>query len=1111
MSSPEDRETALEPGADATAATATAEATEAPAPAPEPWTPERVSEWNRYYDLYVAAAALLLVFLGATHKIYSSSLWTHLSAGQVAVKQMWPVVRDPFTFTVKGQPWVDIPWSFGVINALIHDLASGFTTDADRGEQIAAGTLILINATIRALTALILFRIRRPGPGLWWAAICAALALGGMVVPAPTGRGLPFSATLGGIAGVAEVDPEVWGLLLLALEIAALHSAFDLGRRRALYALPVLFLVWANVHDSFFLGLIILAATVVGAVISHRRARPSTKVAPSKAPTSKKLPSDSPTPHPVDADAPAPIPAGAALATLAACAAVALVNPSFHRIYLAVIGTFLDLLPGRTAEMTLDQISFFGTRSREVLDRGGTNASRLYIAYYLLTVGTVLASFVVNRRRFRLGRFLGVVAAALLWAILAHLSGLFAVVGAAALALNGQEWYQDRYGVEGRLGRGWATWSIGGRLVTLGAIFALVVLKGLMGYGTVGADIPVGLGVNPDEFAFEAADYLHRDAKIQGNILNLTLSHGDAINWRTWPRSGRGPFIDSRKHLFPRELRQELREFRRAFRPDDKGNLDPAKQAAAYQALDRRQITAVMISIRDDRAVYDTLARDPDWIEFYDDGKVVMFGRADKPTADLAYFKDHRLDADELAFQRPKPIPSVPSPPTPVSWIDNFFRSRAHAAAQPHSFAADRWISLRWGEQNTVPDPAHCLMAIREARTALSKNPDDTAAFRILNRAYYFLGLRERDILSRSPTAVPNDYLMLRYQQRATALKYAIDTTAPPATDEEKEELANLNLELADLFRGVNYLDLERDRLEEARKLTPADEFARERLERLNQLDEFLADSTQKLDEFALDQQAGPLQMADMALSRGMPKYAIGKLELADEQGVNLNTVKWRLFDLYGQTAQPERAIELVANIDDPTLNTGPGTPSHRQGLASLLIGNYDNAASLWRSRALPQLRGALAAQALAAGRYLVDGEVKGASVSFRELPGEIGDEASWEMMLGLALLESGPISLNAGTSLLGGAPAEDSSQPSLVDTAAEHLTKALTLRPNLPARALVAYYLEKLGKPVPPPPTEPSPALSPSPTPAPKGDDMPKDPFPKPDAGKEGSEAPKS
>jgi hypothetical protein len=38
-------------------------------------------------------------------------------------------------------------------------------------------------------------------------------------------------------------------------------------------------------------------------------------------------------------------------------------------------------------------------------------------------------------------------------------------------------------------------------------------------------------------------------------------------------------------------------------------------------------------------------------------------------------------------------------------------------------------------------------------------------------------------------------------------------------------------------------------------------------------------------------------------------------------------------------------------------------------------------------------------------------------------------------------------------------------------DQAAEHFTSSLTLAPQLTTRPIAAYYLEKMGKPVPPPP----------------------------------------
>ena len=47
-------------------------------PPPEPWTPERVSEWNAYYDFYVKLAALLLVFMVSCNYITDSQVWSAL-------------------------------------------------------------------------------------------------------------------------------------------------------------------------------------------------------------------------------------------------------------------------------------------------------------------------------------------------------------------------------------------------------------------------------------------------------------------------------------------------------------------------------------------------------------------------------------------------------------------------------------------------------------------------------------------------------------------------------------------------------------------------------------------------------------------------------------------------------------------------------------------------------------------------------------------------------------------------------------------------------------------------------------------------------------------------
>ncbi len=151
--------------------------------------------------------------------------------------------------------------------------------------------------------------------------------------------------------------------------------------------------------------------------------------------------------------------------------------------------------------------------------------------YFLALVGLGLASFLLNRRDFSLGRFLPFVAASVLWALAFNVfTAPFALVLAATLALNGQEWYHRTFGVEGKLGSGWTVWSTGGRLVTIAVIFAAIA-RGVTGWGGQVGDAQFGFGFNPDDFPFESAEAI-RDAPIEGGILNTSLSQGDAIAWK---------------------------------------------------------------------------------------------------------------------------------------------------------------------------------------------------------------------------------------------------------------------------------------------------------------------------------------------------------------------------------------------------------------------------------------------------------------------------------------------------------------------------------------------------------------------------------------------------
>ena len=115
------------PADDPKAATATEPdtAAEPEAPAPEPWTAEKVVEWNRYYDIYVVLAVVLLTFLGSMNLLTASSVWTHLQSGRELSTKFDPTA-DNFSYSEPGQRWVHISWLSDLIHYQVYNLIAGF-------------------------------------------------------------------------------------------------------------------------------------------------------------------------------------------------------------------------------------------------------------------------------------------------------------------------------------------------------------------------------------------------------------------------------------------------------------------------------------------------------------------------------------------------------------------------------------------------------------------------------------------------------------------------------------------------------------------------------------------------------------------------------------------------------------------------------------------------------------------------------------------------------------------------------------------------------------------------------------------------------------------------
>jgi len=190
--------------------------------------PSRLAAIAPWTALLALAAALSL------QDIRSFDYWWHLRTGQLIVETGEVPVRDVFTYTTPGAPWIDINWLFQLGLYALH-AAGGHAA-------VIVAQLVLVGITL-ALLAPIGWRRERT-----WLSV-AALTLMLLVV-----------------ANRLEPRPELVTLVLLACVLRLLDRFERLGDR-ALYAIVPLQLLWANLHGLFALGIAVCAIELAGELL----------------------------------------------------------------------------------------------------------------------------------------------------------------------------------------------------------------------------------------------------------------------------------------------------------------------------------------------------------------------------------------------------------------------------------------------------------------------------------------------------------------------------------------------------------------------------------------------------------------------------------------------------------------------------------------------------------------------------------------------------------------------------------------------------------------------------------------------------------------------------
>lgn len=169
---------------------------------------------------------LVVAFLMACTPMQTFDIWWHLRAGQWIREHGRVPHVDLFTYADAGRAWIDLHWGFQVLVSALYDFGG------------PAGAILLVLAKAACVAAMLALGLAASGRTLpLGMRVCLWL--------------LPMLALL----GRTPVRPETVTLVMLALWLWLLPRISE--RPHWMWGLPLLQVVWLNLHGLFILGLVV--------------------------------------------------------------------------------------------------------------------------------------------------------------------------------------------------------------------------------------------------------------------------------------------------------------------------------------------------------------------------------------------------------------------------------------------------------------------------------------------------------------------------------------------------------------------------------------------------------------------------------------------------------------------------------------------------------------------------------------------------------------------------------------------------------------------------------------------------------------------------------------
>jgi len=186
------------------------------------------------FQTLMLVLVVLLVFLMASRTPADPDMWWHLRAGEETIQAGRPLTVDTMTFTHFGDKWVNHSWLGEVVLYLFYDLGGYFG-------------LSLYLALIASATMLVLYRSLDGSP-LMRAAVIVLTCL--VISPVWSPRPQQFSLLF--FAGI-----NAWLLKYLS------HDKVKF------WPLPLLFILWSNLHGGYSFGFMLLGITIAGMIFDR--------------------------------------------------------------------------------------------------------------------------------------------------------------------------------------------------------------------------------------------------------------------------------------------------------------------------------------------------------------------------------------------------------------------------------------------------------------------------------------------------------------------------------------------------------------------------------------------------------------------------------------------------------------------------------------------------------------------------------------------------------------------------------------------------------------------------------------------------------------------------